>query len=676
MALQALVWTFLGAQYGPVPSEASWKQQARDIPYDPERRGLRRFRKGAPPTHAQLRWYYQAFRAGTISCVHASFQRFYEKELQLPHGQSGLAMGASMRRLRSVSDIREKSFLQYARRALTSTKTKAKPTASGDNPPKRAGKPEKQARTTAPASSTTKPPSSGSLADARARMHSRNAPLQPASPQRPQQPSDKPRGRTPTASKTGGPMAGQSQPAGSKRAASASSGARQELAAKKPRAPAAPSARGVSTDRGADFLAMVTKDQALKADRQQFMGKAGSDLKAPIDPQFCLACAVSPPHARAEDCIVVQFLMQLIEARKGVIPCDICGAKKHTTNACLFIHTRCTRCLLMGHLPHECAKRTPREWMVHYMQHAHKGRLTRNNPDGPFRGRYGFGNVEHIEMTRPVQQLVDSTTATLARLRATTPDDPDPTAELHAAWMALIQAQDDHQRQLQQESLHLGNELVRRVAAALQLPAPAPSPATAAPKPSTSAAATPASVQPMDVQSPEAPIVEAVAATPAPSVDASVPAVDGANDGTGDPGNAGERDDNAYAIDDTFMAEPHPYEVMGDSAPYGIKVEPHDDDDADDGDDGTSGTGGSASDAATAGHGATSTEGNESGPVPNAETTNVDNESESAREGDEEDSAASENELLNGNGSEVVPCDSDEGEMLLAQGGDGMDVDN
>ena len=51
LALQTLVWSFLGQQKGPIPSQPTWEKYTDDQPWDPERRHLYRFRRGRTDHH-------------------------------------------------------------------------------------------------------------------------------------------------------------------------------------------------------------------------------------------------------------------------------------------------------------------------------------------------------------------------------------------------------------------------------------------------------------------------------------------------------------------------------------------------------------------------------------------------------------------------------------------------
>ena len=121
----------------------------------------------------------------------------------------------------------------------------------------------------------------------------------------------------------------------------------------------------------------------------------------------------------------------------------------------------------MGHCEEECEERSPEEWLVHYLLHVHRCRLTRSNPLGPLKGRHGFGDVSQLRLTDLIRRLIQEKQQSLRTLQAAYPDEPEPETELHAAWMMLIHEQEEHRKQVDQDAIRLQNDLVRRVAEAL-----------------------------------------------------------------------------------------------------------------------------------------------------------------------------------------------------------------
>ena len=488
VVLQVLVWTFLGLQHGPVPSQMTWAKLMRsaDPKWDKSRRHLSRFHKGKPLTSEQDRWYYQVVRTGAVSSGHASTVRMYEKEQDLPLLQTGLAMRSSLRRLRDVNDVRQHGYLDYLRLKKT----------------------QKQQEASA---------SSGRLARALSDVRKRNAPPVPKTPPKPKSDSrrrstDEARASSGTKSKDE-PRPGKSTRHRSPSPRHHSDGSRSKASKGKqrdhnrnykrtpPRSPRRPHRaardkrhRSSSSDqsprreptkkqrhdgdgdvvlpcpthgRGAKFQQLLSGVKALKLRRQTYTDKYGDGI-GPLGPGFCQSCAVSPPHVRPEECIVVQLATALIAPKKGLIPCWICGSKRHTTWACMFIHLRCSKCGFAGHIEEECHLRSAVEWLIFYLIYFQFGRMTRLNPEGPLGGKYGFGDISGLTLPNAVKKLLYSKTQSAKALRDARSEEPDLGPELYAAWVDLVNEQNELQRQLEQNSLHLQNELVRRVTAALR----------------------------------------------------------------------------------------------------------------------------------------------------------------------------------------------------------------
>ena len=77
--------------------------------------------------------------------------------------------------------------------------------------------------------------------------------------------------------------------------------------------------------------------------------------------------------------------------RNKTMPCLYCKSRQHTVDACCYLHHRCSRGCLLGHVQAECGDRSPEIWKQMFLDCAEYGVLTGRNPYGPIRGQFGLG---------------------------------------------------------------------------------------------------------------------------------------------------------------------------------------------------------------------------------------------------------------------------------------------
>ena len=513
LGLQVLVWSFLGTQYGPTPSKSKWLAMTKGTgqEWDENRKHLYRFRKGSPLNPSQTRWMYQVARAGIAAGLHGSRQTLLETEMDLSESYTRDVLSASLRRLRSKAKIRQRGWWTHvlASRALTRPpKTKNEATSSpaapaGSSPVSEGSSPVKarHLRTPKPPARRSPSPESdtsdsvvnnnnnkgsrpGSLAQAKANMYARNAPLKRASPKR-----SKDRRRSSPSSPRKRRNVRPSPPRLKEDRDSARAEARRSRSPSRRRSPSRHRARRPSADprlesperrhrrstvpegavhrgRGPRYYQFIELDKEIRRRRQNKEERQPLDQN-PMGPQFCQSCAMSPPHLRPEDCEVMKYATGSMPSKRGVLPCVVCSSKRHTSKACPHMQQRCRKCQFMGHGEDECEERSSEEWLVHYLLHVHRCRLTRSNPRGPLGGPHGFGDISQLRINDLVRRLIQEKQQSLLTLQAAYPDEPEPESELHAAWMMLIQEQENHQKQVDEDALRLQNDLVNRVADAL-----------------------------------------------------------------------------------------------------------------------------------------------------------------------------------------------------------------
>ena len=484
MTLQVLVWSFLGNQYGPAPTPSSWSRHMADpdAPWPAERRHLHRFTAGQPPSSPQDRWIYQVLRAGGIGYVVAGQQGLHEHEMDLDAVQTGISLRSGYRRLRNKNRIHCRHFQAHLE---SQRKAPAKGAARPSTP---APKPASAAPTsTAPASPPARESNNnrGRLADIKSRMHLRNAPLVPATPPRGRNKKSRPQSqnRSPaSASSKKHAKATSTVTSGAERSSRSENRRRSRRtpdrsSSEEPTSRSRPSTSSGSSKKRAcstagcakeaKFIRLADDEQRARLARQSHLDAHPPSGIGPLGPRFCQSCGVEPPHINPEDCIVVQYVTRRVRAKKGLIPCSPCGAKRHTSRACPFLHMKCSTCLFRGHAPFECATRTPVQWLAHYLLHFKAGRLTRSNRGGPIHGEFGFGDISGLDIPPSLKTLIDAQTRSLADLQASEPDEFDVETSLTAAWMLLIQEQTKHQERVERDSERLQRDLVRRVALAL-----------------------------------------------------------------------------------------------------------------------------------------------------------------------------------------------------------------
>ena len=393
---------------------------------------------------------------------------------------TGAVIASTCRRIRTRSGIKPRSFLVHAKASRVPAGPSSRPHAAPGAEPSS----PKATRPTTPSpegrpSKTAQSPHRGTLQRAKDAMRKRNAPLRPATPRRTKRERRPDSGGSPKRRHSRSPrrlrlredrdaeLAELRRSPGGRHHRSRGGTDRDDedlnLTGYDHRLSSPPKGRGPK------YLQFVEVDRAIRAKRQELIAKnINNNAAGPLGPQFCQSCGISPPHICPEDCEAIKYATGVMPSRRGVIPCAICGAQKALLRACPFQHSRCSRCKHLGHICEECPDRSSEEWLVFFLLHVHRGRLTRMNPDGPILGQYGFGDITGLSITDPIKRLIQSKRQSLETLQATYPDEPDPETEMHAAWMMLIAEQRSHQQQVEQDQERLQNDLVRRVAQALE----------------------------------------------------------------------------------------------------------------------------------------------------------------------------------------------------------------
>ena len=195
-------------------------------------------------------------------------------------------------------------------------------------------------------------------------------------------------------------------------------------------------------------------DLRFEAQRRSTVNRARAEYRAGNPERFneaflgsdcCNLCGEAPKHSNASECAVYYYRTHGRLPQQCTIPCLYCECPRHTTDACEFLHARCTRCGFRGHMKFECKSRTVQEWLVAYLDCVHLGKLTRENPHGPLEGRWGFGNVDHLDIAPDLWELVDfkRKSMELARKR-TRRGQPhfNPIKEAQLNWNLVLQRHD------------------------------------------------------------------------------------------------------------------------------------------------------------------------------------------------------------------------------------------
>ena len=131
----------------------------------------------------------------------------------------------------------------------------------------------------------------------------------------------------------------------------------------------------------------------------------------------CDDCGDEPDHSDPAECAVHYYRKHGRLPKQYTLPCLYCDSPSHTTDACPFLHGKCKKCRHRGHAAFECHRRTTLEWLIAFLDCVHLGKLTRENVSGPIDGRYGFGDVSHIQLPGYVKDMIRFKKNSMQRFR-------------------------------------------------------------------------------------------------------------------------------------------------------------------------------------------------------------------------------------------------------------------
>ena len=163
----------------------------------------------------------------------------------------------------------------------------------------------------------------------------------------------------------------------------------------------------------------------------------------------CIACSDEPRHQDPDECPVEYFRKYGKMPKQCSLPCHYCDSFEHITDACEFLHVRCVVCGYRGHMAFECHERNTEEWLVAYLNCVHLGKWTRRNPDGPIRGRFGFGDTSEMTLSNSTKQLIGTKRNSLRFARhkeATGQPTCDSARDVAASWDQLRRQEVELQR--------------------------------------------------------------------------------------------------------------------------------------------------------------------------------------------------------------------------------------
>ena len=159
--------------------------------------------------------------------------------------------------------------------------------------------------------------------------------------------------------------------------------------------------------RGFDLKTEQHLRSAINRERAEYRVQHPQEFRSEfLGSECCHLCGETPRHDSEAECAVYYYRTIGRLPQQCTLPCLYCESPKHTTDACPFLHVRCSRCSFRGHMHFECKRRRTVEWLIAYLDCCHLGKLTRENPDGPLRGRWGFGDVSRMQLPADVWELI------------------------------------------------------------------------------------------------------------------------------------------------------------------------------------------------------------------------------------------------------------------------------
>ena len=164
----------------------------------------------------------------------------------------------------------------------------------------------------------------------------------------------------------------------------------------------------------------------VETQRRSSINRARAEYRAANPERFneaflgsdcCHLCGETPKHSNVSECAVHYYRTRGKLPQQCTVPCLYCESPKHTTDACEFLHMKCTKCGFRGHMKFECDSRTKQEWLIAYLDCVHLGKLTRENPHGPLDGRWGFGPIARSDINEDLWELVKFKEKSMAKFR-------------------------------------------------------------------------------------------------------------------------------------------------------------------------------------------------------------------------------------------------------------------
>ena len=208
--------------------------------------------------------------------------------------------------------------------------------------------------------------------------------------------------------------------------------------------------RSIPYPEGFDLKTEQHKRSSVNRDRAEYRVRHPEEFVDEfLGGNCCRFCGETPKHKDAAECAVHYYRMMGRLPQQCTIPCLYCESLHHTTDACEFLHSRCSRCSFRGHMKFECRRRRPVEWLIAYLDCCHLGKLTRENQDGPLRGRWGFGDVTGLDLPRDVWELVRFKERSMKRFRTKTlygHPGFNPIRETSLHWNLIVQRNMELQR--------------------------------------------------------------------------------------------------------------------------------------------------------------------------------------------------------------------------------------
>ena len=229
-----------------------------------------------------------------------------------------------------------------------------------------------------------------------------------------------------------------------------------------------PGERSIPYPRGFDIRAEQHQRSAINRGRAEYRAENPDEFRSEfLGSECCHMCGETPRHSNESECAVYFYRTVGRLPQQCTIPCIYCESPRHTTDACPFLHVRCSSCSFRGHMHFECKRRRTIEWLIAYLDCCHLGKLTRENRDGPLRGRWGFGDLSNVAVPSDVWELIKFKEKSLKRFRRKTQfGDPgfNPVREAGLNWALVVRRNeqlDRREREVEREHRRLDERIAR-----------------------------------------------------------------------------------------------------------------------------------------------------------------------------------------------------------------------